>query len=448
MNSSKISTDSEIESKSINTRTSPPLNESFEQDKTPHQPPSSMLGIQRSQETFSLIQSIQRELNNVHRQLGERFHIDIEEHAHRLTIERDEVLVNWGRQIIGLMAQGVDLKLHLSHNEIYEAYASSLPSYSVSLRSDERVIGDPQWNGRDHAAPIEIQDSEDDREHLITEQLSRATPSANKSMSEDHAKPSIDLEDDDDDPGVADAEPISLTQFSLADLRAQMSQPKGWISEPLNTEKEKDLEWKSQASELSLRLGPPREYTLSQMKQLLIELEAEVECCQKWSPFDREIQNAIITVVTSRLRKVQEELGEDPFDQDRLAKIFRRLTRFSSDFRPGFIFALSREKMPEFESWAIDEQHAWARLEAKLDLKKPLPKLSPQGDKTLKSLKELLKLGASQDGFSQKLRTAVDECLSAGLSQESPHLTTLLGPHLSHLSGKRFKKLRTAANGR
>ena len=262
---------------------------------------------------------------------------------------------------------------------------------------------------------------------------------------------SIEIDDDERDLGVADVEPISLTQFSLADLRSKMSQPKGWQSNHLDhlyVEESKNDEWKVLAKEITQRLGAPRNDNLAKIKQHLIELETEVECCQQWSVFDRETQNALLTLITSRLRKIQDFIGEDPFDQDRIAKMFRRLTRFSSDFRPGFIHGLSRDKVPEFESWEIDEREAWKRLENQLELKPPAPRLTPEAEQLIQRLKEVIQRGESETDFSNKIRNAVGDCLNAGLSHDNQYLAHLIKPYLSHLSGKRFKKFRLAISDR
>ena len=239
--------------------------------------------------------------------------------------------------------------------------------------------------------------------------------------------------------GEADAPKVSLTHFSLDDLRKNMKP--SWGHDGISDE---PLESNEYAVELLKRIGPPRDFT--QLKEHLIELEEEVECCQRWSNFTQGVQHGVVTLITSRLRGIQELLSENAFDQDRIAKMFRRLTRFSSDFRPGFVHGLSREKIPEHDNWRVDEVYAWRRLEKLLKLPPQLPPISPTASEKLERLKELLKREDEIDDFSNELRRAVTECLNGGLSPESPHLTRLLTDQLSHLSGKRFKKLRSAVS--
>jgi hypothetical protein len=124
----------------------------------------------------------------------------------------------------------------------------------------------------------------------------------------------------------------------------------------------------------------------------------------------------VVTLITSRLRFIQDFIGDSPFDQDRIAKMFRRLTRFSSDFRPGFIHGLSREKVPEFDSWKNDELQAWKRLEEILDIEPVLPKLSPEHSEKLELLKDLLSKEEEIPDFSNVLRSAVTDCLNSGFS--------------------------------
>ena len=95
-------------------------------------------------------------------------------------------------------------------------------------------------------------------------------------------------------------------------------------------------------------------------------------------------------------------------------------------------------------SWEADEREAWKRLERLLDITPPLPKLSPEQERALEHLKEVSAQSSTSENFSQDLREAVSKCLSAGFPSESRHLTEWVLPHLSHLSGRRFKSLRQA----
>ena len=251
--------------------------------------------------------------------------------------------------------------------------------------------------------------------------------------------------DDEYDARAEEAESLSLTQFSISKLKAQMTQPKNWQKLDDRTDLS-DEQWKSKALEIIKRLGKPQKYTEQELTAHLIELESEVECCQQWSLFDRDVQNYLLTLITSRLRKIQDAMDNNPFDQDRIAKMFRRLTRFSSDFRPGFIHGLSRDKIPELDSWEADENQAWDALHKHLEIANPLPPVSEEQQALLQEITHIIKNQSHISNFSVQLRDAVGACLNAGISPENPHLARIITKHLSFLSGKRFKKLRLAVN--
>jgi hypothetical protein len=111
------------------------------------------------------------------------------------------------------------------------------------------------------------------------------------------------------------------------------------------------------------KIGEPRIYSLDEQKQQMLFLEEEIECCHVWSPWPRELQKHILTLIASRLRNLQKEDVLDPFDHhEKYAKLFRKLTRFSSDHRPGFVQALSKDKSPVHSDWLQDEIEAWKAL--------------------------------------------------------------------------------------
>ena len=407
--------------------------------------------LERSQELSEHIAEALSELRELRALLSQRYRPDLEGQVQRLSIERDETLISWGQSLLGLCDSGASLLLERPTGERLKLYPiDEFPKtkHEIEHSSEQHEHSLKQ----EFNVPIDLdQDGARVFGHSDTPLPSQALDDQNSSVTSVGAKHQLSgetdrSEGDQDDPGVADAPKVSLTQFSLDDLREQMLSPKGWSDDSDVNEDKEDENVLELATELSYRLGRPRELSTGQLKEHLIELEAEVECCQSWSVFDQEIQHAVVTLVTSRLRAIQDYIGESPFDQDRIAKMFRRLTRFSSDFRPGFIHGLSREKIPEHDSWRSDERHAWSRLEGLLNIKPTLPSLSSERAAQLSHLRDLLAREDELTDFSNVLRAAVTECLNSGFTQESPHLVKALSEHLSHLSGKRFKKLRLAAS--
>jgi|GEM_PF-2709086 len=405
--------------------------------------------VERSRELLAVAGALQDELSALHRALSEQYQPTLEERAHRLMIERDEALVSWGRSILGLEAIGVRTKLHFPDSSTPPAQArGATPSWLQhdleAPQAEGRLLGDPM-HSRAYERP---QDHIADEAKPIPGPPEPSTPDASpvqliaQLVSEPDEDELID-DDEAEDPGVAEAQRVLLTPTDLQNLQDKISQQKGWTHQ--EPEEASAQPWQEDAESLSLRLGAPRaQYDSALIKQALLDIEAEVECCQQWGAFDREVQNAILSLITSRLRKLQGHIGSNLFDQDRVAKLFRRLTRYSSDFRPGFVQALSRDKTPSNDSWEADEREAWKRLEGLLDISPPLPKLNAEQATALERLKEVSRSGEGSPGFSQELRDAVSKCLIAGLPSESRHLTEWVLPHLSLLSGRRFKSLRLA----
>lgn len=417
---------------------------------------------QRARELSRFICQLQCQLRSVHSMLGDRYRPDLESKIERLTLERDEALISWGRALLGLCESGASLRLTsvsgtqeslIDHTLLSSEYLPT--SHTLPDESSGRSIGGERIFGE--VDPSSSPQLEHERDYFllgmpphlapyIHEESVQTLPLEQSLINlEVRVNAEADVNDEEvDDPGIADAPRLSLNQFSLTELRERMLKPKGWGSE----EEADEALGEEFAIEIALRLGAPREWSSTKLKEHLIELEAEVECCQRWSGFQQELQHAIVTLVTSRLRDIQDRIGESTFDQERIAKMFRRLTRFSSDFRPGFVHGLSRDKVPEHESWRADEMNAWRRLEEILDLQPNLPKLTPERADKLQALELVLNTQLGSVEFSNALRAAVTECLNVGLPQESPHLVRLLEEHLSHLSGKRFKKLRLAVASR
>ena len=427
----------------------------------------------------SLITKLHSELRMIRTSLGERYRPNLEGQSHRLVLERDETLIAWGQSILGLCSAGMKLELVTLQGDkiplldtlnIEEVTPFSFLDYSghqdSDLEGDAKVFGvSPQLMNASMITPHTAQpvsltefvtpeepdlSDYDSSELEVTETPITYSERAQiqHSASSAHTRPTSLPTNEVDDPGVADAPQVSLAQFSLDDLRNQMLNPKGWNQDPVDAEDDHDDSGFQLAIEVVQRIGNPRPFNNQQLREHLIELEAEVDCCQRWSVFDQNVQHAVVTLITSRLRNIQDQIGENTFDQERIAKMFRRLTRFSSDFRPGFVHGLARDKIPEHESWKVDEVHAWRRLEQLLNIQPELPKLSPERTEKLDRLKDLLTREEDLPNFSNELRAAVTDCINSGFSQDSPHLSRLLEHHLSHLSGKRFKKLRLAASSR
>jgi hypothetical protein len=423
--------------------------------------------IEHSRQALAMVLSIQDEITSTHQQLGQGFHGSLEERIRRLSIERDEALLHWSHALLELNTHQVELQFKIDQHTILSAapqeeihyingsmQANQNSSNTTALADGMVVLGDPYFKSEETQSsydivltkkrinPSQYEKQKIHQEVSPSQDYKRASISRVK---EDSILSSVDLDDSDYDPGLADAETISLTQFSISELKAQMTQPKTWQKVDNNPPKNEE-QWRDKALNISKRLGKPKIYNSQEIKTHLLDLESEVECCQQWSIFDRDVQNHLLTIITSRLRKIQDFMEADPFDQDRIAKMFRRLTRFSSDFRPGFIHGLSRDKIPAFDSWEDDEHNAWNALRKYLDVPSTLSPLAEGQRKLLQEIIDLIKDKDTINDFSSLLRDAVGAWLNAGMSPESPHLAKVISKHLSYLSGKRFKKVRLAVH--
>ena len=137
---------------------------------------------------------------------------------------------------------------------------------------------------------------------------------------------------------------------------------------------------------------------------------------------------------------------DEALEEERLGRLFRGLSSFSHHFQPGFVYGLSKDKQPQRESWARDEEHAWQSLLALLP-EKIRPKQEPAQAKRepteFTTLRALIrdKGGLDETQFATQLRDAVEACMTL-IEARDPRMSELLSPHRSLLTGRRFKKVR------
>ena len=432
--------------------------------------------LTRCQQCWQEIESRQREIARLNEWLAEAYFDEDEGQLQRAILEREQLLVDFGLKLLSLQTMGVEVLI------------GGAPLSSPEKAGDDQALATQQLDG----AQSELPPKREQWAPVSSPSTSRTLPEQSMDLLQHTLEPKSALnelseqESVDHDPAAdtlyepAKVESISLdrpssfeqpqqidklSQFDLSqqdtpiseetleELKAKLNTPH-WDEGGAKAEAPEP--WMLRARTVVSELGAPKRYSANERKQQLILLDGEVENAQQfWRSWPRNAQHAMITFVTARLRNIQEQLGEEPLEQERMARLFRRLTRFSNDFRPGFVHGLSRDKQPQRDNWSRDEAHAWRVLTDLLQIERESPPSahSPVASAPvrreqpleLRELDVLLKSAGAHDEkeFEQLIRGTVDRCLKV-MEPQDEELCHLLRAHVQYLSGSRFKKLRRA----
>lgn len=161
-----------------------------------------------------------------------------------------------------------------------------------------------------------------------------------------------------------------------------------------------------------------------------------------WARMPKAIQQALVGIVVSRARHVQDEVDPDHIPSEMtgdLDRVFSTMTSFSKREQPGFVFGLQRHHHPRGLTWLADARRWWA------DLADFLPDpglLNPD-----RALAELRRVAATTpvDDENEALLAIAGKAIDAGLDPEDPRLVTAMIPHYDALRKEaRFKHLRKA----
>ncbi len=194
------------------------------------------------------------------------------------------------------------------------------------------------------------------------------------------------------------------------------------------------------------RAGPPRaELTDDELLDEAARIDREVTRCVDWSGFPRAIQQALLGLFASRLRRLQDDTSSHlrSLLALQLKKDFAKLTQFSNEHQPGWITGLSRSHKPESGSWVGDAEFWWNALRRELGgfaLDAERAALNPEV-----ALRELAAVVGEDVPSPVRVRRAATRALNAGVQPEDVRLARLLVGHLDALSGdKALKRLRRA----
>lgn len=161
-----------------------------------------------------------------------------------------------------------------------------------------------------------------------------------------------------------------------------------------------------------------------------------------WARMPKPVQQALVGIVVSRARHIQDEVDPMmvPIDMaGDLDRVFSTMTSFSKREQPGFVFGLQRHHHPRGLTWLADARRWWA------DLADFLPDpglLNP--DRALAELRRAAAVTPVADENDALLAIA-GKAIDAGLDPEDARLVTAMAPHYDALRKEaRFKHLRKA----
>lgn len=180
------------------------------------------------------------------------------------------------------------------------------------------------------------------------------------------------------------------------------------------------------------RLDRPRAIrTRRDAAEEVAQISATVAERDAWLAQPRTVQQAMVGLVSSRARHLQDEsgIGLEHEASELLRSAFSEMTAWSREHQPGFVPGLSRHNDPKGESWLYDAQQWWLALDAYL------PKPSP-AEAASDALAQLQRAMADEPSRKQ-LRVWVRKAVQAGLAPDDPRLVQALLPRHEDLIGMR-----------
>ena len=138
-------------------------------------------------------------------------------------------------------------------------------------------------------------------------------------------------------------------------------------------------------------------------------------------------RTALLTYVVRRCRHAQ-GLVSDPVERSRIERIFRHLTAWSAETRPGYVYGLARHHRPDEGTWLEAAQLAWDKLG--IDVVEAL------------GLGDLIAVLDAEPLDAERVRKLV-LVLVDRQDVDQRHLMQVLAPHLDLLQGdRRLKRLK------
>jgi len=174
---------------------------------------------------------------------------------------------------------------------------------------------------------------------------------------------------------------------------------------------------------------PQRPRTLNQVHKTAAALDIASKDLARWRAQPQPVQRALVGLTSSLARHLQDEQKRpiDASDAELLRGVFSSLSRWSREFRPGFVPGLSRNNSPENGSWMEDARSWWRALQGHV----PANEEPVTPTDVLRELQGAIAAGVDKG----KLVGLVQEAVKAGVSQSDPRLVAMLAPHHSMVKG-------------
>ncbi len=190
------------------------------------------------------------------------------------------------------------------------------------------------------------------------------------------------------------------------------------------------------------------------------DLRKELHACQEaldetpphaWSTVEDDLAQAVIWVLTTRLRRLQTRLDDikmpSAFEDDIVGSI-QALTKISKEHQPGFVHGLKREHDPKYGStWRHDIERALSVYETELDQYPGLQDESEEPEITQsdrdRAFTQLQK--AVEDDNKEEVLGQVERYLDHGyFTADDERFVNLLAHRADWFEGESFPKLQRA----
>lgn len=169
---------------------------------------------------------------------------------------------------------------------------------------------------------------------------------------------------------------------------------------------------------------------------------------EAWAMLPDEVQVCLAGTVAARLRHLQEESDPETrsvvHGDDRIRRIFGRLSTHMDLHRPGFAHGLAREHTPQTSTWQLEAQERRRELDELVErycgkLRSEQPRrVNPEV--ALSELDRLLEAGSEPE----EVRDFLNLSVGAGLTPEDPRLVRRMAPYADLLTGSQLRRLRSA----
>jgi len=190
-------------------------------------------------------------------------------------------------------------------------------------------------------------------------------------------------------------------------------------------------------------LGPPQQVTSDDYDEDMAKLQAAIDAMSQWQAFDCTTQRALLGLVASRLRYLQDEvISPDVHGNPETVfqPLFKALTFFSALEKPGFVFGLAQSHKPQADTWLKDARYWWDVLQQIAGRKQVTSRNQDDFPNPDRAVRFLAELSGEDEVDREDLTKAAVACLEAKVSPSDQRLVKILLPHLELLTKERRLK--------